>query len=228
MKCKKFRQLILPYLNDQLLETDKEQFELHYFNCDKCFQELNLINSLQKESVYQKEAIKNRQPKKISFFISSPVSIAASLILVICSLLLILNLKPQKNLIEFEPPFYIPAEDRNQKSENEIEKAFQLYNEKNYSQALKIFQNYPHYSQQVIFYRAICLLMVGEYKQAINDFDEILRAMNPSYYDEALFYKSIALIRMNRKKEAQELLTELTQIFSPLETKARAILEKIN
>jgi len=227
MKCKKFRSLIEPYLQDKLIEPQLSAFEIHYFNCQQCFQELNLIKNLRHPGLFRgsmsKESFQHKQHR-----LTFPIAIAASVLIVFFSLLLMINFFHRNAQIEVEAPPFVLAETRNNSIDDQIKLGFELYNRKEYARAAEIFASYPQYCQQVIFYRGICYLMIGDYTRAIIDFDEIISRMSPSYHDDALFYKAVTLIKMKRKDEAQTILKDLTQLFSPMQAKAEELLERIN
>ena len=83
-------------------------------------------------------------------------------------------------------------------------------------------------NHKVLFFKGICYLLNDQYKNAIKNFNLIIKNANPSYYDEAIYYKGIALLRLNKKKEAIKLFNNLSKMFSPYSGKAKSILEKIN
>jgi len=101
----------------------------------------------------------------------------------------------------FEAPAYMQSETRRALQDETFRSAMSLYNNKQYTEALKLLNavNGGSANPQVLFFKGICSLQTDDPKSAIKRFDVIIKNMNPSYYDEAIFYKGIALLRLNKK-----------------------------
>lgn len=229
MTCEEFTRLIDHYLKEEIPEEKREAFETHYFKCDDCFSELKL-----RERLYSKEIpIVLKEKKPIQILILKPLLVLSSiLIVVVSSLLVINNYKQAKFLYSIsgiEPPSYILSETRNSIQNETFDNAMILYNKKRYDDALKLLKSIEDDSNnpQIIFFKAICCLQTGDPKAAIENFDIIIKNMNPSYYDEAIFYKGIALLRLNKKGDALLQFNHLATMFSPYSNRANAIINKI-
>jgi tetratricopeptide (TPR) repeat protein len=228
MECKKFSILIDSYLREELCEKEKQEFEKHYFECDKCYLELKLNEKLHKKNV--KIVLRDKKPR----LVFKPLLIFSSFLIILVSSFFIIKEANQKHILlkisYFTPPVYIESETRNPSGNELFSQAMIYYNNTKFSKSLntlnqiKCIDNNP----KVLFFKGICYLLNDQYKNAIKNFNLIIKNANPSYYDEAIYYKGITLLRLNKKKEAIKLFNNLSKMFSPYSGKAKSILNKID
>jgi len=124
----------------------------------------------------------------------------------------------------------IERETRNQSGNELFSQAMIDYNNTKFSKAIHTLNKikYIDSNPKVLFFKGICYLLNDQNKNAIKNFDFIIKNSNPSYYDEAIYYKGIAFLRLNKKKEAIKLFDNLSKMFSPYAGQAKSILEKLN
>ena len=232
MKCKEFDLLVDYYLRGELGEKKQEEFEEHYFKCDSCFLNLKI-----KEKLLNKEVIANyKEQTKFISLILKPAILVAAILLIFISILIFKNSGIKSFNTKFieivkkeEIPIYITIEQRNGiKEDMNFKKAVKFFENQEYKKSLNILNTINKSSAKINFLKGVCLLKLIKPEQAINEFDKIIKSMNPSYYDEALYYKGLALLIMNKKEEAKKTLTNLKTMLSPYALKADFILKKIN
>ena len=229
MTCSEFANLVDSYLKEEISPKKREHFEAHYFECDHCFADLKL-----RERLYSKEVpvvLKGKKPFWV-WGLKPLLVLSSFLFVVVLSFVVINNYKEAKYLYEIsdvEAPAYMQSETRRALQDETFRSAMSLYNNKQYTEALKLLNavNGGSANPQVLFFKGICSLQTDDPKSAIKRFDVIIKNMNPSYYDEAIFYKGIALLRLNKKKQSLEQFNNLASMFSPYSKKAKALIGKI-
>ncbi len=232
MECTAFNNLIMPYLSDQLDEGDRELFEMHYFQCDVCYDNLRIAQHLHSGAVPVRTDVKSR------LFLFKPVfalSSIAALILLVISTFWLMNRSDQRahlyQISEFSTPVYIKTELRGNVRSDIFEKAMVFYNDARYADALAELQKISSKSNvnyKIVFFKGICHLMLNQLDSAENEFSAIIAAMDPSYFDEAIYYKGIVLLRSGEKTEAIDVLENLSSDkYSPLSRKALTLIERI-
>lgn len=230
MKCSEFTNLTPRYLAGELLDPVLEDFEKHYFTCDRCFSDLEVEEKLiNKEFTVKTDNIIPLRPRRAF----RPLAAAASLALVaVLYFLLISNAIFKQKLYrasQFTAPPFITSESRNLGHNSAFQEAMTLYNRGDYGRALAILKRITpgKRDMRVVFFQGICHLLKKDHRAAVRQFDIIIQEMNPSYYDEAIYYKAIALLRQGEIAQAQELLYNLTDMLSPFAPKSRVVLENI-
>lgn len=93
-----------------------------------------------------------------------------------------------------------------------LAEAMNLYENKNYAEALKVFNNISdNYSNDISLYKAISFLETNETKQAIQLLNESLEKNGEGweYYQDAQWYLALAYIRSKQTKEAKNILQQI-------------------
>lgn len=230
MTCNEFNGFADSYLLGNIPEEKREEFEFHYFQCNECFASIKIS-----ERLYSREIpLIAAQREFFLFRYWKPALAFATVLIAVLSFFLIQrhsdNDQWNYNITTFTPPVYIETETRDGFFRGDaISQAMRHYNKKEFTQALDIFNHVPVENDipAVPFFKGICLLVLDQKKESIQEFDRIIQKMNPSYYDEALYFKAIALVRSNRQGEALIILNNLQQMFSPLSPNAGQLVEKI-
>ena len=85
MKCKEFTTLIDGYMTGELSTEKQETFEEHFFECDRCYAELKLNDTLQSKEF--RVALKGKMP----IFIKKPLLVLTTILIFVVSSILIIN-----------------------------------------------------------------------------------------------------------------------------------------
>jgi tetratricopeptide (TPR) repeat protein len=236
MKCNEFQYLIDAYLQETIDETQREEFESHFFQCRKCFLGLKINETLKNKEV---PISLQEKPRLFSVKLLKPLLVMSSLFLVILLSVLLLQQNRQsrrlREISSLEVPPYHQGEWRGFPEsgallEEKFSQAMQLLQDRKFSAALALLEHpalntadYP----KVQFFRAICYLGEDKPDKAGEIFDAIIRNMDPAYFDEALYFKGFVLLRQGRKEEAARQFQKLANMLSPMSGRARTMIKKI-
>ncbi|HDP95465.1 MAG TPA: hypothetical protein ENN40_08925 [Candidatus Aminicenantes bacterium] len=231
MQCRRFRHQIDAYLRNDLSETQRQEFENHYFSCQHCFDQLRIRRALMETNFNLKPMTIGEKVSKFRFR-RHPALLAASLVIVIGASIMGLQWQRGKTLeriSRFSPPVILVTETRNQQAETAYTEAVKAYQNGDYKDGVAHLSNIPEpfVSPKVRFLRGISRLLTKDPQGAAKDFEAIIAAMDPSYFDEALFYKGIALLRQGNVSGAKAVFMRLSGMFSPLKGEARKRLDMI-
>ena len=97
-------------------------------------------------------------------------------------------------------------------SSNSLSRAMDLYNSKNYSEAIPEFENVlksEPANEQAIFYSAVSNLSTGRTGKAVEQLNILVNHKNSKYRDDAQWYLSLAYIKANDIKNARKNLSEI-------------------
>jgi tetratricopeptide (TPR) repeat protein len=237
MKCHEFQRLIEAYLQETIEETQREQFEEHFFGCRECFLGLKINETLMNKEVRIPMKVK---PRFFAFKVLKPMLVMSSLfLLILVSTLLVQHGRHDRRLqesLEFDLPLYHQGELRGALEgdaalEDEFSRAMHSLQARDFRSALGILEQ-PALAAaalpKVEFFRAICFLGENETEKAGEILDAIIRAMNPAYFDEALYYKGFVLLRQGHRQAARKQFQKLADMLSPMAGKARAMVQKID
>lgn len=228
MKCRGFRKNIDPYLNDLLALPRREEFEAHYFECDRCFNALRAQQMLRTRN-FLINAKNTRKAKRVF-----PALVSAASVLLMVGLGVTLIRINHRNYIQkissFSPPGFMISETRGAQSMQAYSAAIQSYSQADFSTSLTLAETIPESSRtpKIRFLIGITRLITGDREGAINAFQKIIDQMDPSYYDEAMFYKGIALLRLGRIEEAKTIFKGISEMFSPMKDQAASRLLQIS
>ncbi len=233
MKCDEFNNLTDNYLLQELEDDAREQFEMHYFECDDCFAQLKV-----KERLFSKEIpIVTGEKKAFRLLRFKPAFILASvfLLVIISSITYVSKLNDQRRhdylyqISAFSPPVYFEGETRNNQATALLPSAMKLYQKKEYAGALTLLKKIENGNDnpQVTFFKGVCNLLLDVPEDALPHLNQIIQSMDPAYYDEAIYYKGIALLRMDQTDKALEQFRNLASMYSPYREKAKQIIGKI-
>lgn len=105
-----------------------------------------------------------------------------------------------------------------------LDKALLAYDQKNYNEALKLFNHYPDDSIAV-FYRAETLMALKRYKASIAQFDRVI-AQQGIFGEVAQYHKALALLGVGEKEAAITALKDIPK-DSYYRKEARQILKSL-
>lgn len=114
--------------------------------------------------------------------------------------------------------------ERNLKSD-----AFYEYDSRNYEKSLTLFSKI--YADEgvdyALFYKAMSLLELKRYSEAIASFDEFKTTDNNAFSPFVKWYKALSYLKLNEKEKAVELLKELSEKENPQQSKAKELLDAL-
>ena len=87
-----------------------------------------------------------------------------------------------------------------------------LYEANDYKNALAQFNQYldtnPNHAES-LFYSGLCLMELGEYKDALNRLEDVLDQSELEYAEPAAWYRALTLIKLNKIKKAKSALEDI-------------------
>lgn len=108
--------------------------------------------------------------------------------------------------------------------------AFYEYDSGNYEKSLTLFSKI--YADEgvdyALFYKAMSLLELNRYKEAIASFDLIETTDNNAFTPFVKWYKALSYLKLNEKGKAIELLRELAEKENPQQQMARKLLTELD
>lgn len=252
-KCKKFLELMDGYIQGKLSETDKEAVEQHYFECNRCFEQLQFQEKMlgaiqnQGETLFA-EYIKKREPLRKPFwsrlldrlFPRVPIwrrawiCAAAGLILLAVLLPTIYRLtspNPYAGLVQFEAYPYVSPGLRNGAgpAERRFEEGMQLYKVKEFGEAAEKLERAIAMNPEKAeahFYLGICYLFEEKSKGAITSFRRALdlKPAQSTYQ----WYLGQAYLQKGKGKSALQEFQDVLRLGERYSKDAEKMIEKIN
>lgn len=107
--------------------------------------------------------------------------------------------------------------------------AFYEYDSRNYEKSLTLFSKI--YADEgvdyALFYKAMSLLELKRYSEAIASFDEFKTTDNNAFSPFVKWYKALSYLKLNEKEKAILLLHELAEEENPQQFKAKELLDAL-
>jgi TolA-binding protein len=239
------------YVLGQLSEPDLTSFEEHYYVCDRCLEEVRLLQALQSAAAVQpRPAARHPAPPKFAW-----VAIAAALIAVVgLTTLALLRRKPVQPvpvaivappsgapgansaalqlLARAEPPRYIPSKLRGAPgaSADAFRAAMELYSHGDYGAAAEALRPLATPSPDAaapLFYLGICDLMTGNAPAAAVELRRVEALGDTPYLEPARFFLAKALLAKEDVAGAAAALELTIQLKGDRETEARQLLARL-
>ena len=167
------------------------------------------IRAIQQHSTQE---ISNKGTKSYFYYISSAVAIAA-----VCSLFYFSftqSITATDAFEQYHDWSTLPSFQTKSAAENNLAKASKLFNQENYQEALTIFTAYEKenntYNPQIQLYIGVSQLELGNYKDAIQTFDQ-LQNSNTIDAHKAYWYTALTYLKQNDAEKAVKVLNILVQ-----------------
>ncbi len=245
--------LIEKYMENKLSNSETVEFD-NRRQQDKSFQKLledmsvlitGIKNSARydllfklKETENSLSAVKIEKETKLFYLkkYRAQIAVAASVIVIIASTLLITISKRQTDVNEYLNKFFVPypnlihpTQRANDDQLSNDELAYYYYDNKQYELAIKSFEEQLKKQENIanlIFYLGNSYLFAGETDKAIKNFT-ILLDKYEVYQNQARWFLSLCYLKENKVKEAKEHLLILKNSKNAYSEKAGLILKKI-
>jgi TolA-binding protein len=232
MTCKQIESdgVIEQYVANKLPNAARKQFEIHYFECDRCFQTLE---------AYQAAAQALKRPPRSRRWIWTAAAAAA---LIIISLRFI----PHKAAPKIEPapvlmvqvdppPFIVPAlRSVPDSATRQFYSAMQPYQRKDYPAAIASLNKFLDGSPKDVrpsidaeFFLGACYLLTNQVDNASTTLAPVLAADSP-YLEEAHFLMADAWLKKGEPDHARAELEKVIAMGGDLKTRAQALLASLN
>ena len=242
------------YLLGQLSETDQEAYELHYFECARCFEELQTHQALQTELKRSAASIRTESlPQRIVWhWVWAPLAAMAILIvglrvwqglrhpsITAGSQVTVQQQEPSHSSVSsltalgaIEPPRYVPVALRG--NEDEATRKFQLamqgYLKGNYAAAilgLRAALKLDPDATDARFYLGICYLLTDQTDRATAELRQTIALGDSPYLEGAHFFLAKAHLRKSEFAAAEDELIKVAGSHSSYRTEAAKLLDRI-
>lgn len=214
-------ELIDDFLSGKLSENERIKFE-ERLKFDKALVDEVAFIIATKHFHYHKSVQQKKEDwkklyqennKKAKFSVSrawtytGTFAAAACLILLIYQFIFINNPTSQEYVASYISTNYTTLSTQMGTDDGSISSAVELYNNKQYDQALKAL-DLIQANAKVLEYKGLTELQLKNYEAALTNFQE-MEKMEDSVIKKAPFYQAITLIELNREKEAKVILEKI-------------------
>ena len=228
--------LIYKYFEQQLSEEEKVLFASLLQNDAAFAKEVEYQKNVKKAiTLNEREAIKQKlksyeaKPKfRTAYWLSAAVVI---LFLGGLTWFQLQPSSPEKLFQEYYQsyPNVVAPTVRGDSERNLKSDAFYEYDSRNYEKSLTLFSII--YADEgvdyALFYKAMSLLELKRYSEAIASFDEFKTTDNNAFSPFVKWYKALSYLKLNEKEKAVELLKELSEKENPQQSKAKELLDAL-
>lgn len=226
---------------DRDLMNDAElmaEFELHK-EIDEAIQESEVIELRKKLDLVHDLTQNKKQPGLLRTILRhklSRIAAASFVVLLIITSLSLYFLRPDGNMsndslfkIYYQPDAALLIRGTNSQNATLIQ-AFQMYENKEYDNALKLFSNVLDTDKENIpvqFYSGISYIELGQYQNALHPFNFIMDHKQNLYVERAEWYAALCFLKLNDNDNAVELFRKISLSSSSYKDKAHEILKSI-
>jgi tetratricopeptide (TPR) repeat protein len=225
------------YLLGQLSEDERVAFEEHFFECDKCFGELETLREIRAQLAEKgggSEA--SHLPRTTGKLWVLAAGIAATLIAVGVGLRLFLPTHeiPSElvEFVRFDPPEYTPVRLRGATDEahQRFRSAMELYSAGDFISAIpgleEAFELDPN-APNISFYLGACYLLTGRNSDGIETLQHTIDLGDTPYLEEALILSAKARLVHGDVSGAKRAFEEAAELGGDFESEARDALAKL-
>jgi tetratricopeptide (TPR) repeat protein len=258
MDCEQVRreELAEKYVTGHLSEAEQEAFELHYFECASCFEELRALRALQAELDRGGLAVEV-EPVRRAAWRRWAWAWGVAAIVLLAGVGLLMRRSPMRpqvtttqpaspspkapaetkptlaELARVEPPEYSPAVLRGPSDQAAVRfrQAMKLYEKKQYTAAIPRLRKAVQLNPQAAdagFFLGACELLTGQTSEAIKDLQRTIALGDSPYLEDAHFYQAKAYLRQGDVAAAQDALHKTIQLHADREREARELLQQLD
>ena len=226
---------------DRDLMNDAElmaEFELHK-EIDEAIQESEVIELRKKLDLVHDLTQNKKQPGLLRTILRhklSRIAAASFVVLLIITSLSLYFLRPDGNMsndslfkIYYQPDAALLIRGTNSQNATLIQ-AFQMYENKEYDNALKLFSNVLDTDKENIpvqFYSGISYIELGQYQNALHPYHFPIDKKQNVYVKRAEWYAALCFLKLNDNDNAVELFRKISLSSSSYKDKAHEILKSI-
>jgi tetratricopeptide (TPR) repeat protein len=231
MKCDEVEAADLParYLAGDLGDAEREAYEEHYFGCDACFGELEILRTTQ--AVLADEAPSGRGRKRVSVLRWLPIAAA----LAAGTTLAVWWSAPRSELTQlarFEPPRYDPPRVRSGSDPNgaTFDRAMSRYRAGDFAGAIPEIEEHLRRNRDDVraaFFLGVSLLATGQSDPAIRQFQSVVATRDPAYEEVAFYLMAKAHIKRGDVPAALAALDRTIALDGAHAAEARALRERL-
>lgn len=237
------------YLHGRLTADDQEAYERHFFECDRCFSELEALRAT---------AAALRQPPTVAsvrVMNARWLALAAVLVLAVASAVLLVRGRSDREgpssatdatartpaaqpappaapvdtlarLARFDPPAYLPPRLRSETRAGDFEKGMDRYVQRDYAGAIPLLQSTvarepAHDSAR--FYLGVCFLLTGNTDEGVRTLEILGADPQNAMAEEARFFSAHGYLQRGEADKAIAALDRVIALEGDREKEARAL-----
>jgi len=237
MNCEEVEQndILAGYITGKLPETDRDQFEEHFFGCEECLQKVEAARIAREVLIAHKPA-----PARQWWI---PLLAAAAVLIGVLAIWrgmtpkaeqapTVAAVKPKVEpsyelLARFDPPSYRPSTLRSsERTARSFEIAMKLYSAGDFAGAATALRTTN--SVEARYYLGISELLSGDVTGGTADLQKVIAAGDTPYLSEARFYLAKAFLKAHNVAGSREQLEKLVEEKSELAPRATELLGQLS
>ncbi len=247
MNCRRVasENIIEDYLAEKLSGTSRDAFELHYFECEECFEQLETLRLIRPILAKMPAPLAAKAARQSRSFSWVWMAAAAVIVAVIFGYWPRGGSGPETSAVKAPPPTvallqlaeiqpapYSPTVFRSASKPpgQDFERAMQHYQSRQWldaSEALLAFARRHPDVPAALHFAGISLLLAGKKEAALTALDRIIAMGSDSpFKEEAQFYRAQALLLSGRQDDAKAELKRLAGLHGDYEAQSRALLAR--
>lgn len=133
---------------------------------------------------------------------------------------------------EYYKPYEVTVSYRSADTElnSLLEKGFEAYKNKNFSQALTLFQEVLNQREDVAarMYSGISYIETEKYQKATNSLSKVINSQDNLFIEQAKWYMSICYIKVGEFERATHFLNDLKSESSYYSSQSKQLIQKLN
>jgi len=225
------------YLLGELSEDKQVAFEEHFFECERCFEELETLRAVQAELVESEDAVQaqvpTRGPRRIWFI---AVGMAAAVVAIGIALQLMTpatTVPPELlELARIEPPHYQEVRLRGaaDEAQQRFRTAMEFYSAGDYASAIPGLEDAAELdptAPNVSFFLGACYLLTGRTSEGVETLQRTVDLGDTPYLEEALFLLAKASLQTGDRGTAEEALRQVIGLEGEWESESRSLLRQM-
>ena len=230
------------YLRGELAGPERDAYEVHYFECERCFTELQALRLMQAGLARQAAAIRaeplgNRWGwlwiaapalaglALLGFFLMRPPQPAAAVVETAKAQ----TKTPESPLValaRYEAPAYRETALRSTERATPFHEAMSAYLRQDYREAQRLLRTAGH-DPRALFFLAACELLNGEASAAQSTATRVIAAGETPYLEEAYFLRAKASLARRDTAAAATDLETLVALEGDWAARGRALLNQV-
>jgi tetratricopeptide (TPR) repeat protein len=231
MNCEEVAAADLParYLAGDLGDAEREAYESHYFECDACFGELEILRTTQ--AVLRQEAPSGRVRRRLPVRLWLPIAAALAAAVTFAAWWS----SPRSELTQlarFDPPRYEPPRVRSGADalDATFERAMSRYRAGDFAGAIPELEEHLRRNPDHVraaFFLGVSLLATDQAGPAVRRFENVIATGDPAYEEAAGYLLAKAHIKRGDVPAALAALEQTMALNGERAGEARALRERL-
>ena len=225
------------YLLGELSEDERVAFEEHFFECEKCFEELETLRAVQVELADFEDAaqpkIPGRGPRRIWFIAAGVAAAVVAIGIALQFFAPPIAVSPELlELARFEAPSYRAVRLRGpvDEAQQRFRTAMEFYSKGDYISAIPGLEEAASLDPKapdISFFLGSCYLLTGRDSDGINTLQHTVALGETVFLEEARLLLAKAHLRIGAVEPARSQLQQALELNGDFVEEARFLLEQL-